>query len=43
MHKRIAGSRMITFGGGHLFFVLRAAPSMDAILAFLGSIDDQGA
>jgi pimeloyl-ACP methyl ester carboxylesterase len=38
MHEGIAGSRMITFGGGHLFFLLRAAPFMDAVLAFLGSM-----
>jgi pimeloyl-ACP methyl ester carboxylesterase len=43
MHERIAGSRLITFGGGHLFFLLRAAPFMDAVLAFVGSIDDEGA
>jgi pimeloyl-ACP methyl ester carboxylesterase len=43
MHARIAGSRMITFGGGHLFFLLRATPFVDAVVAFLESIDDQGA
>jgi 3-oxoadipate enol-lactonase len=42
MHERLVGSRLITFGGGHLFFLLPATPFMDAILAFLGSIDDEG-
>ena len=42
MHERIAGSRLITFGGGHLFFIRQATPLMDAALAFLASIDDGG-
>jgi pimeloyl-ACP methyl ester carboxylesterase len=42
MHERIAGSRVITFGGGHLFFLLRATPFMNAVLAFLAAINDGG-
>jgi pimeloyl-ACP methyl ester carboxylesterase len=40
MHERITGSRLITFGGGHLFFLRRATPFLDAVLAFVRSIDD---
>jgi pimeloyl-ACP methyl ester carboxylesterase len=38
MHERIVGSRLITFGGGHLFFLLRATQFMDAVRTFLASI-----
>jgi pimeloyl-ACP methyl ester carboxylesterase len=39
MHERIDGSRVVTFGGRHLFFLLRAGEFLDAVLAFLASID----
>ncbi len=39
MHEGIAGSTMITFGGGHLFFLVRMAEVLDAVLRFLGSVD----
>ena len=39
MHKGIAGSTMITFGGGHLFFILRATEFVDEVLRFLESVD----
>jgi pimeloyl-ACP methyl ester carboxylesterase len=39
MHERIDDSRVITFGGGHLFFLLRAKEFLDAVLTFLASVD----
>jgi pimeloyl-ACP methyl ester carboxylesterase len=39
MHERIAGSRLIAFGGGHLFFLLRGREFLDAVLAFLDAVD----
>jgi len=39
MHARIADSTLITFGGGHLFFLRQAQAFLDAVLAFL---DAQG-
>ena len=42
MHERIAGSRLITFEGGHLVFLRRATLFLDTVLAFLAAIDDAG-
>jgi pimeloyl-ACP methyl ester carboxylesterase len=39
MRERIDGSRVITFGGGHLFFLLRARAFLDAVLTFLAPHD----
>lgn len=35
MHQGIKGSKMITFPGGHLFFILRPKPFVEAITDFL--------
>jgi pimeloyl-ACP methyl ester carboxylesterase len=35
MHSRIPGSKMVTFGGGHLFFILRREPFVEAVEEFL--------
>ena len=37
MHQGIKGSQMITFDGGHLFFLMRPKQFMDAIEDFLNS------
>ncbi len=37
MHSGIKGSQMITFHGGHLFFILRPQQFIDAIVDFLDS------
>lgn len=37
MHAGIAGSQLITFRGGHIFFFLRPQPVVDAVTAFLRS------
>jgi 3-oxoadipate enol-lactonase len=37
MHSGIKGSKMITFHGGHLFFILRQKQFIDAITDFLDS------
>ena len=37
MHALIKGSKMITFNGGHLFFILQPRQFIDAILEFLGA------
>ena len=37
MHARIAGSQMITFPGGHIFFFLHPKKLVDAITAFLAT------
>jgi pimeloyl-ACP methyl ester carboxylesterase len=39
MHARIAGSKMIACGGGHIFFMRQAQEFMDAVRAFLDSLD----
>lgn len=39
MHERIGGSRMVGFGGGHLFFILHAKQFVDEVMAFLGSLE----
>lgn len=39
MHERIAGSRIMSFGGGHIFFILRAKEFVDAVLAFMDRVD----
>jgi hypothetical protein len=39
MHQGIAGSKMIGFVGGHIFFILQAKDSLDTVLSFLGSVD----
>ena len=36
MREGIKGSQLVTFGGGHLFFLLRAKQFITAIVAFLG-------
>ena len=41
MHARIAGSKMIAFGGGHILFMRQAQEFMDAVLAFLDSLDQR--
>ena len=38
MHAGIAGSRMITFGDGHIFFFLQPKQFVDAITTFLTTI-----
>lgn len=35
-HEGIKGSQLVTFGGGHLFFLVRAQQFVAAIVAFLG-------
>lgn len=37
MHAGIAGSKMITFNGGHIFFFFAQKPFLDAVFAFLAS------
>jgi 3-oxoadipate enol-lactonase len=37
MHAGIQGSKMLTFNGGHLFFILRSQQVVEAIFAFLDS------
>ncbi len=39
MHERIEGSKVRTFPGGHLFFLLRARQFVDAVLEFLRPLD----
>lgn len=38
MHSGIKGSKMITFPGGHLFFIVRPKQFIEAIADFLGSL-----
>ena len=38
MHQGIKGSEMITFNGGHLFFLMRSQQFMDAVENFLNSL-----
>jgi 3-oxoadipate enol-lactonase len=38
MHSGIKGSQMITFEGGHLFFILRSQPFLDAVTGFWDSL-----
>jgi len=38
MHKGIKGSKMLTFPGGHVFFMLRMEEYLDAVLGFLASL-----
>ncbi|HEX6551990.1 MAG TPA: alpha/beta hydrolase [Ktedonobacteraceae bacterium] len=40
MHAGIAGSKMIAFNGGHLFFFIRQKQFLDAVSDFLGSAAD---
>jgi pimeloyl-ACP methyl ester carboxylesterase len=39
MHTGIAGSRVVTFSGGHLFFILHAREFLAAVLNFLTEVD----
>jgi pimeloyl-ACP methyl ester carboxylesterase len=39
MNERIEGSKMISFEGGHLFFIGQFRSFMNAILEFLGSLN----
>ena len=38
MHSGIKDSKMITFEGGHLFFILRPQQFIEAIADFLGFV-----
>jgi 3-oxoadipate enol-lactonase len=38
MHSEIKHSKMVTFDGGHIFFILRPKQFLEAILAFLESL-----
>ena len=38
MHSGIKDSKMITFNGGHLFFILRSKQFIEAITDFLDSL-----
>ena len=38
MHSGIKDSKMITFDGGHLFFIVRSQQFIEAIVDFLDSL-----
>ncbi len=38
MHAGITGSNMLTFPGGHLFFIFRSKQFLEAVVYFLGSL-----